>query len=46
MNWGKVFAGITLLLSVGAAIGFWWASDNKKAIYWAGASVINATFVF
>lgn len=46
MNWGKVLAGVMAVESLVAAIGFWWAGDKQKAIYWLFACGINSTFAF
>lgn len=46
MNYGKLFTGAILALSICAAIGFLASGDYRKAIYWASASAIAATFIW
>lgn len=45
-NFGKVMAAVMAVESLFAAVGFWYAGDNKKALYWVFAACINSTFVF
>lgn len=46
MNWGRFFAAVMLLLSIAICIGFLLHKDYRKAVYWAGACIINSTFVW
>ncbi len=46
MNTGKVLAIAVIVLSVGACIGYAWAGDARRAIYWAAGAVITSSVTF
>lgn len=46
MNAGKVLAITITFISAGASIGYLVAGDYRRAIYWAGAVIVNAAVVF
>ncbi len=46
VNYGRIFSCCSMLLSLGSTIGWGLQGDVRKSLYWAAATVINATFVF
>lgn len=42
-NWGKVLAWSGVIQSAGAAIGFAYAKDPRRALYFLFAAAITAT---
>lgn len=43
LNWGKSFAFAQLLLCIAASIGYLFAKDWRRAIYWGAAAVISGS---
>lgn len=46
MSAGKALAIAQICLSLGACIGYAFAGDLRKAVYWAAAAIIVATVTF
>lgn len=42
----KVFPCVILLLSIGAACGYFAVGDYRRALYWAAGAIITATVTF
>lgn len=46
MNWGKTLAEVNIVLNSGVAIGYVFAGDMRRALYWLFAAAITATVTF
>jgi hypothetical protein len=46
INYGFVLAVATIVLDIGAGIGYLYQKDIRKAVYWFAAAVITASVTF
>lgn len=46
MNYGKALAIVSMIVSVGACIGYLLAKDYRRALYWASAATLTASVTF
>lgn len=46
MNYGKILAIVSIIVSVFACIGYLIARDYRRAIYWASAATLTASVTF
>lgn len=46
MNWGKAIANASILLGAGASVGYIFAGDWRKSLYFLLGSAITATVVY
>lgn len=46
MNYGKILATVSIVISVAACIGYLFAKDYRRAIYWASAATLTASVTF
>ncbi len=43
---GRSFAIMNMCLSIAACIGYLYAKDYRRALYWAAAAVLTASVTF
>ena len=46
MNYGKTLAIVSIVVSVGACIGYLLARDYRRALYWGAAATLTASVTF
>ena len=46
MNWGRTLAIVQIVVCIAAAIGYAFAGDWRRVIYWVSAAVLTSSVTF
>ena len=46
MNYGKALAILSIVISIGACVGYVVAKDYRRAVYWASAATLTTSVTF
>lgn len=46
MNWGRILAITSIVISILACIGYGYAGDIRRTLYWGAAAVLTSSVTF
>jgi hypothetical protein len=46
MNWGRFLSCVSIVISISACVGYLFAKDYRRAIYWGSAATLTASVTF
>lgn len=46
MNYGKALAIVSIIVSLGACVGYLLAKDYRRAVYWFSAATLTSSVTF